>query len=138
MSLGEAFAYRGMKGMSAQGPMARVRTAPVFVRTEYLHQTSLLPADPEQCFPPGDYPRSLDIYVWLAYRCHQLQNPTAISWPSLYAQFGAGFKAPKHFKPSFIEALGAAVAAYPEARADVEETGVTLHPARPPIAHIPQ
>ena len=35
---------------------SRVRTAPVFVRTEYLHQTGLLPADPEQCFPPGDYP----------------------------------------------------------------------------------
>jgi hypothetical protein len=39
--------------------------------------------------------------VWLAWR---------------HRQFGAGFKAIKHFKPSFLEALGAATAAYPEAR----------------------
>ena len=54
---------------------------------------------------------SLDIYVWLAWRCHQLNKPTAISWPSVHAQFGAGFKAIKHFKPSFLEALAAATAA---------------------------
>jgi hypothetical protein len=57
---------------------------------------------------------SLDIYVWLAWRCHQLGKPTPISWPAIYAQFGGGFQAMKHFKPSFIEALGAALAAYPE------------------------
>ena len=47
---------------------------------------------------------SLDIYVWLAWRCHQLGKPTPISWPAVHAQFGAGFKAIKHFKPSFLEA----------------------------------
>ena len=51
---------------------------------------------------------TLDIYVWLAWRCHQLGKPTPISWPAIHAQFGAGFKAIKHFKPSFLEALSAA------------------------------
>ena len=40
------------------------------------------------------------------------------------------------FKPRFIEALEAALAAYPEARISVEEKAITLYPARPPIAHI--
>jgi hypothetical protein len=83
-----------------------------------------------------DRSMSLDIYVWLAWRCHQLSKPTAISWPAVHAQFGAGFKALKHFKPSFLEALGAATAAYPKARVDVGDVGITLHPARPPVARL--
>ena len=81
-----------------------------------------------------DRSMSLDIYVWLAWRCHQLGKLTPISWPAIHAQFGAGFKAIKHFKPSFVEALSAATAAYPEARVEVGESGVMLHPARPPLA----
>jgi hypothetical protein len=83
-----------------------------------------------------DRSMSLDIYVWLAWRCHQLGKPTPISWPAVYSQFGAGFKAIKHFKPSFLDALAAATAAYPEARVQVEEEGIILHPARPPVARL--
>jgi hypothetical protein len=46
------------------------------------------------------------------------------------------FAVPPHFKPSFVEALGAALAAYPEARVEIEDKGITLHPARPPIARL--
>ena len=49
---------------------------------------------------------SLDIYVWLAWRCHQLGKPTSISWPAVHAQFGTGFKAVRQFNPRFTEALG--------------------------------
>jgi hypothetical protein len=83
-----------------------------------------------------DRSMSLDIYVWLAWRCHQLGKPTPISWPAIHAQFGAGFKAIKHFKPSFVEALAAATAAYPDARVEIGENGITLHPARPPLARL--
>jgi hypothetical protein len=83
-----------------------------------------------------DRSMSLDIYVWLAWRCHQVCRPTPISWPAIHAQFGAGFKAIKHFKPSFLEALDAAIAAYPEARVQIDDAGVTLHPSRPPIARL--
>ena len=69
-----------------------------------------------------DRSMSLDIYVWLAWRCHQLGKPTPISWPAIHAQFGAGFKAIKHFKPSFVEALSAATAAYPDARVEVADS----------------
>jgi hypothetical protein len=65
-----------------------------------------------------------------------LGKATAISWPAIHAQFGSGFKQLKHFKPSFLDALAAATAAYPEARVSVGSAGITLHPARPPIARL--
>lgn len=61
-----------------------------------------------------DRSMSRDIYVWLAWRLHQIKKPTSIYWSALHAQFGGGFKAVKHFKPAFVEALPAATAAYPE------------------------
>ena len=79
---------------------------------------------------------SLDIYVWLAWRLHSLTKPTPISWGAIFAQFGAGYTKVSHFKPRFMEALAAAIAAYPQARVDISEAGVSLHPSRPPIARL--
>jgi Plasmid encoded RepA protein len=81
-----------------------------------------------------DRSMSLDIYVWLAYRLHSLAGSTRISWPALYGQFGSAYAEVRHFRPRFTEALAAAVAAYPEAKLDLGEAGVTLHPSRPPVA----
>lgn len=77
---------------------------------------------------------ALDLYVWLAYRLHSLKQPTSISWASLFAQFGTGFRLARQFKPYFLEALGAATAAYPDARIDLGKDGIIMHPSRPPIA----
>jgi hypothetical protein len=109
----------------------RVVLDEVFWKALRDHPVPLLEAAIRQL---RDRSMSLDIYVWLAWRCHRLGKPTAISWPAVYSQFGAGFKAVKHFKPSFLDALAAATAAYPEARVVVGEGGITLHPARPPVA----
>lgn len=79
---------------------------------------------------------SLDIYIWLAYRLHSLKSPTTLSWAALTAQFGGGFRLPRQFKAYFIEALGAAMAAYPDAKIDVEAEGLRLHPSRPPILRL--
>jgi Plasmid encoded RepA protein len=81
-----------------------------------------------------DRSMSLDIYVWLAYRLHSLAGSTRISWPALYGQFGSAYAEMRHFRPRFTEALAAAAAAYPEARLDLGEGGITLHPSRPPVA----
>ena len=83
-----------------------------------------------------DRSMSLDIYVWLAWRLHTLPKPTPISWTAIHAQFGTGFRAIRQFKPRFTEALAAAIAAYPDARVAVEDSGIILNPARPPIARI--
>lgn len=81
-----------------------------------------------------DRSMSLDLYIWMAWRLHTLQKQTPISWAALHAQFGGGFREVRHFRPRFIESLSAAVAAYPQARVDVSDSGVTLYPSRPPIA----
>lgn len=75
----------------------------------------------------------LDLYVWLAYRLHVLTKPTAIRWPRLHQQFGAGFKSLRQFKPTFIGNLKLALAAYPEASVEIEGEGLRLLPSRPPV-----
>ena len=79
---------------------------------------------------------ALDLYVWLAYRLHILQKPTSVHWGALHGQFGAGFKAQRHFRPTFGSNLRLALATYPDARVDERENGVILHPSRPPVAKL--
>lgn len=81
-------------------------------------------------------PRSMviDVYIWLAYRLHALTADTPISWLALHAQFGAGFSLLRKFRAHFLECLGLAMAAYPDARVTVDEAGLVLHPSRPAIA----
>ena len=81
-------------------------------------------------------PRSMviDIYIWLAYRLHALQREVEIGWPSLYAQFGAGYTRLRAFRAHFIEALTLAAAVYPEANLSMSERGIILCPSRPAIA----
>lgn len=76
---------------------------------------------------------SIDIYIWLAYRLHSLNRSTPITWPSVFEQFGAGYSRLRDFRKRFIEALQLALAVYPDARVDVEEQGLLLHPSPPPI-----
>src|SRR6195952_5534246 len=81
-------------------------------------------------------PRSMviDVYIWLAYRLHALRRDVDVGWPTLHAQFGAGFSRLRRFRAHFIECLGLAVAAYPDARVEISERGVILRPSRPAIA----
>lgn len=78
---------------------------------------------------------AIDIYVWLAYRLHSLNEPTHISWISLFEQFGAGYARLRDFRKRFQENLLLALAAYEEARVEVkgDGTGVVLYPSAPPI-----
>jgi hypothetical protein len=83
-----------------------------------------------------DKSMSLDIYIWLAYRLHALDHPIPISWGALQAQFGTGFRLTRQFKPHFLDALAAAAAAYQDAKVDVRENGITLHPSKPPVTRL--
>ncbi len=84
----------------------------------------------------GNRSLALDVYVWLAWRCHQLKNPTPISWLALNCQFGSPERELKHFKTFFKAALSAATAAYPDVKVELDERGVTLFPSRPPVAKL--
>jgi hypothetical protein len=83
-------------------------------------------------------PRSMviDVYIWLAYRLHALKKDMEVGWPTLHAQFGAGFSRLRRFRAHFIECLGLAVAAYPDARIEISERGVILRPSPPAIARL--
>jgi hypothetical protein len=83
-------------------------------------------------------PRSMviDVYIWLAYRLHALKRDMEVGWPSLYAQFGAGFSRLRRFRAHFIDCLALAMAAYPEARVEVTDRSVILRPSRPAIAKV--
>ena len=83
-----------------------------------------------------DSSAALDIYVWLAFRLHHLERRTPIGWKDLYQQFGSGYRHLWAWKPKFRQALAEAVAAYPEARVDVEDSHILLHPSPPPVAKL--
>ncbi len=77
---------------------------------------------------------SLDLYAWLSYRLHVLKGVTPVSWAALKAQFGVGFDSMFHFRSTFKDNLRLAMAVYRDARVEVTERGVDLHPSPPPIA----
>lgn len=77
--------------------------------------------------------QAIDIYIWLAYRLRVLDHPTPISWAALHAQFGAGYAGVPQFKQRFVPSLQTALAVYPDADVRVDQTGLILHPSRPPI-----
>ena len=85
-----------------------------------------------------DSSTALDIYVWLAYRLHHLDKRVKVSWRDLFQQFGAGYRNIWQWKPKFIRSLAEAVAAYPEARVDVEDGHIILHPSPPPVRKLAQ
>lgn len=80
-------------------------------------------------------PRSLvlDIFVWLSYRLHALKREVEVGWPALHAQFGSGFSRLRRFREHFIEGLGLALAAYPDARVELSSRGLILKPSRPAV-----
>jgi hypothetical protein len=76
---------------------------------------------------------AIDIYVWLAYRLHSLAQPTLVRWPALAGQFGSNYTRGRDFKRGSKNPLRLALAIYPDARVEIEEDGLILHPSRPPI-----
>jgi hypothetical protein len=82
----------------------------------------------------GHRSMALDIYVWLAYRLHQLSKPTAITWKALHDQFGGGYQHVRQFKAKFKEPLALALAAYPEAILEAGDAGLKLFPSAPPVS----
>lgn len=79
---------------------------------------------------------AIDIYIWLAYRLHSLTKPTPLTWAAVHAQFGTGVRQIRHMRPVFTEGLSLALAVYPEARVDVEDSGIVLHPSPPAVPRV--
>lgn len=79
---------------------------------------------------------AIDLYVFLSYRLHVLERPTSVSWKALYAQFGGGYREQWVFVHEMKTPLALALAAYPEAKVEITEAGLILHPSESPVPKI--
>jgi hypothetical protein len=109
----------------------KVRLDPGFYRSLREHP---VPVREEAIQAIGTRSLAIDVYIWLAYRLHSLNKSTPVSWTAIHTQFGAGFRLVRQIKPTFTEALALALAVYPEARVDVNQQGILLHPSPPAVA----
>ncbi len=78
---------------------------------------------------------ALDTYVWLAQRLHRIPagKPQFVPWTSLQEQFGQGFGRLRDFRRRFLKPLRQVADAYPGARIDADERGLTLEHSPPPV-----
>lgn len=79
-------------------------------------------------------PLALDIYCWVTYRMSYLKQPTAITWPQLQAQFGAGYATDenglKNFQRAFTHQLKKVLQVYPEANIETAHGRLILKPSQ--------
>ena len=78
---------------------------------------------------------ALDVYCWLAYRLHSLNQPITVTWKALHGQFGRSVARLDHFKDHFRTVLALATSVYPDANIDEAPngTGLILRPSKPPV-----
>jgi len=81
---------------------------------------------------------ALDVYLWLAYRLHQIQGKAvAVSWEALMRQFAhepSGAHAAETFRRGFLQALRKVLMVYPNAKVTRYPGGLELHASPPPVA----
>ena len=96
---------------------------------------SAVPLDPVILANVRRSPLSIDIYGWITYRLSTLEEPTAISWPSIERQFGSEYKNPRQFRWKFRLAVERVSSAWPgELGIDIQERRVVLSPGPPSVA----
>jgi hypothetical protein len=79
--------------------------------------------------------RSLDLYLFLAYRLHHLSQPKFISWKALQAQFSDNPNSSRQgFQRQMKTSLKDVLAVYPFAKVEVVRGGLRLHPSKPPVS----
>ena len=89
-------------------------------------------------------PVAMDLYSWLTYRMSYLTKSTRpVPWEALMLQFGSGYSAGdelarvREFRnKSFKPALKVVQQIYPQARIEVTERGLILHPSKPHIPYV--
>ncbi|KDE18967.1 pirin (plasmid) [Acetobacter aceti 1023] len=78
--------------------------------------------------------KAIDIYIWLAYRLHVLNDPLTLSWNTLKNQFSPEYKELRYFKKDIVTPLKIALSVYPEAKVQMDDKyGIILYPSPPPI-----
>jgi hypothetical protein len=81
--------------------------------------------------------RKLDLYFWLNWRIHNLDEPLRLSWEALYAQFGGENRSRRRFKQHFKEDLAELREILTRLPAQLSERGLTILPAGPEVLALP-
>lgn len=81
----------------------------------------------------GNNGTAIDLYIWLAHRLPQLQHSQTVSWAELHTMFGGGYRHMRQMKTPFLNALYLALAVYPEAHVESNDTGIALSPSLSPV-----
>lgn len=81
--------------------------------------------------------RKLDIYFWLGWRIHNINDPLVIGWDAIAEQFGTGFTRQRAFKAKFNEEISHIKEVLPKLPLKLTESGLLLHPADPDVLALP-
>lgn len=81
--------------------------------------------------------RKLDLYFWLGWRVHNINDPLRISWTALREQFGTGYGRERDFRAQLAEEIGHLKEVFPKLPLTVSEQGITLMPAGPDALALP-
>lgn len=76
----------------------------------------------------------LDLYSFFAHRLRRVKQPFLLTWRDLMGQCGANMAHTNAFAQRVREALPMVLAVYPDARVDVDASGLVLHNSKPPVA----
>jgi len=81
-------------------------------------------------------PLVIDLYIWLTYRLHHLDNTLLIRWKDLHMQLGSdpNHSNPRKLKTDIIEAIKVVLRYYPQANLVQHKDGIILKPSPP---HLP-
>lgn len=77
--------------------------------------------------------RAIDIYTFFAYRLHVINKPVFLAWTILKEMFGGEISAMNEFKRTLRQTLNLVKLAYPNAKFELDNKGMTLHNSPPPI-----
>jgi hypothetical protein len=81
--------------------------------------------------------RKLDLYFWLGYRMHNIDQPLTISWNALRDQFGTGFTRERDFRARLAKEVDEIKETLRKLPVKVSEQGLTLTPADPSVLALP-
>jgi hypothetical protein len=81
--------------------------------------------------------RKLDLYFWIGYRIHNIEEPLTISWSALKEQFGTGFSRERDFRARLAKEVDEIKETLRKLPVKVSEEGLLLSPADPSVLALP-
>lgn len=81
--------------------------------------------------------RKLDLYFWLGYRIHNINEPLTISWSALREQFGTGFSRERDFRARLAREIDEIKEILRKLPVKLSEDGLTMVPADPSVLALP-